>query len=578
MTVEIKQIIIIDDEEDYRNLIVRKLHRFFPIAVFDEIDPRTNDMPDENYCWDKIDLIILDYDFGLKYTGLDWFKKFQPEEMPATILMTARGSEEIAVKAIKIGVDDYIVKGHVNDKELIKTINECISKKTQEKIKISLFTNKSIVFNKALFIKKLQTITNEKDTKNNLLLISPTAYQQIGEEKGINYQESYIRHVTDCIYGYITSNNIVSNIFIYREAYIAVILETGAYEKHIKAICELLEKENFTTDRRKYLCSVNVGVISPQYFEENKLEKTDYELLSIALALCKSAKADKERKIYNYADINVEKVESVKGNLYAVERTQDFDVKKAVADGRISANYQPWVYILPDDKVNVKGIYDVRVEFIDIRGKIIVQQKLSQILDNTFAGRIVDRWVLKNTISRLTEFTKKDDKQVDIKLTVKITLSTIADPEFILWFRDLLIEQNLPKDCLIIEMEALQFMKETELYINFIKKIKRKFNIKFILSGVPKVDTYYQIREIHIFDYVKLNIKDLTFGSPRDLLDDLIRIIKDDGAKLIAVNISDASTLAFATDFEVDYVEGYLIGKPYVDLISDSNGDLYYVA
>lgn len=86
-------------------------------------------MPDENYCWDDIDLIILDYDFGLEYTGLDWFKRFRPEEIPATILMTAHGSEEIASTSIKIGIDDYIVKGRTNDDKLIETINECVSGK-----------------------------------------------------------------------------------------------------------------------------------------------------------------------------------------------------------------------------------------------------------------------------------------------------------------------------------------------------------------------------------------------------------------------------------------------------------------
>ena len=90
---------------------------------------RIDDMPDENYCWDDIDLIILDYDFGLEYTGLDWFKRFRPEEIPATILMTAHGSEEIASTSIKIGIDDYIVKGRTNDEKLIETINECVSGK-----------------------------------------------------------------------------------------------------------------------------------------------------------------------------------------------------------------------------------------------------------------------------------------------------------------------------------------------------------------------------------------------------------------------------------------------------------------
>ena len=121
-------------------------------------------------------------------------------------------------------------------------------------------------------------------------------------------------------------------------------------------------------------------------------------------------------------------------------------------------------------------------------------------------------------------------------------------------------------------------MRDTDLCNNLIEEIGREYDIKFILSGVSQIDIYYQIREIHIFDYVKLNIKDLTFGSPRAPLQDLIRKIKNDGAKIIAVNVADAETLAFSTEFEVDYIHGYLVGKPYIDVISDGNGDLYYVA
>ncbi len=53
--------------------------------------------------------------------------------------------------------------------------------------------------------------------------------------------------------------------------------------------------------------------------------------------------------------------------------------------------------------------------------------------------------------------------------------------------------------------------------------------------------------------------------------------IKYDGASIVAVNVADAETLTFATEFRVDYVHGYLIGKPYIDVISDSDGDLYCV-
>jgi len=578
MTVEIKKIVVIDDDVDYRNLVIKKLQRFFPDTSFDEYDPNTDDMPDENYCWDNIDLIILDYDFGLDYTGLDWFKRFKPEEMPATILMTAHGSEEIASKSIKIGIDDYIVKGRMNDNKLIETINECVSKKKQERIKISALTNKSIIFNKSDFIKKLQLITNEKDTKNNLLLINPVAYQQIGKEQGINHQGSYIKYVTDCIHEYIISNDIISNIFIYREEYIAIIFETDACEKHINAICELLDKENYTAGAKNYSCSVNVGVISPHHFEEGEFDKTDYELLSIALALCKSAKFDKEKNIYSYGDINLKDVEPLYDSQQVVNYVQNFDIESAVTDGRITANYQPWVYILSDNKANVKDTYDVRIEFIDIQGNKIPQQQLLQIMNNAFARRIVDRWVLKHTVKQLKSFSKRDDEQVNLRLTIKITLSTIADQEFIPWLRNILTAINLQKGCLLFEIEALQFIRDPELCKNLIDDVCHEFDIKFILSGVSQIATYYHTREIHIFDYVKLNIKDLTLGEPRAPLESLITKIKFDGAKIIAVNVADAEALSFATEFEVDYVHGYLVGKPYVDVISDGTGDLYYVA
>ncbi|MCK5432986.1 MAG: response regulator, partial [Gammaproteobacteria bacterium] len=329
---EIEQILIIDDDEDYRNLTVRRLSRSFPNVSIKEIDPVNNEMPDKHFCWDNIDLIILDYDFGLDYTGLDWVKIFNTKELPATILMTAQGNEEVATKAIKIGIDDYIVKEHFHEKELMELIKKCVLNKKNRKTIISDIKNKSIVFNKSNFIQKLQLITNEKDTTNNLLLISPEAYQQIGAKKGIRHQDSYMRYVTDWIYAYMTLNNITSNIFVYREEYIAVIIETYRCEKHVKAICEQLNTEKYAIGTEKYPCSINMGVISPQHFEENEFNRTDYELLSIALILCNAAKSDEENQVCNYGDIDVEDAEIIDGDHDIAKISIDFDIKRAVAD------------------------------------------------------------------------------------------------------------------------------------------------------------------------------------------------------------------------------------------------------
>lgn len=576
MNIEINRSLIIDDDEDYRNLIVRKLSRSFPGIIINEVDPLSDEMPNESFCWDNIDFIILDYNLRLDYTGLDWFKRFKSEDLPATILLTAQGSEELAVKAMKLGIDDYIVKEHFDNEKLAASIRECVLKKYEERRKMHELTKQSNVFNKSNFIHKLRLITDKKDTNHHLLLINPVSYQQIGQQKGINHQDNYIKYISDRVHTYLSSKNISYNIFIYREEYVAVILEASSCKRYLDDICKLLQNETYTIGQIKYSCSVNIGVISPHALEAKELDKSDFELLSIALVLCNSVKSDKKTQICSYGDINMEENLPAGGAHSFSKSLQTFNIESAIKDGRVSANYQPWVYILSDDKAGVKNIYDVRIEFIDTKGNIISQNILIKLLDDAYARRIVDKWVIRNAVSLLKEFSKIKGKN-NIRLAVKISLSSFTDPQFIPWLRELLIETNLRNICLLIEIDAAQLIRNPNDHEHLIETIGVEFQIKFILSGVFDIDTYYQARKIHTFDYVKLNINNLTYGVPRDPLSKLVNDIKRDNAKIVAINVSNAEMLAMATEFDVEYMHGYLIGKPNIDVISDSEGDLYCV-
>lgn len=576
MNPEIGQSLIIDDDEDYRVLISRKLSRAFPGIVINEIDPLTDNLPDESYNWDDIDFILLDYQLGLEITGLDWFKNFKPGSLPATILLTAKGSEELAVKAMKLGIDDYIVKEHFDNERLKESIRECVTHKQQEKARLDDLARQTEVFNKSTFIQRLKLITDRKSTNNHLFLINPEAYQQIGNQKGINHQDSYIKFISETIHDYLVSKKIFHNIFIYREEYIAVILQVKSYTKCLNDIIELLKNKKYVIGNMKYSCSISAGVISPQTFEAKELNKSDFELLSIALVLCNSVKADQKNRVCNYGDINIKEPGTTGGTSNFSEVLQAFNIEDAISDGRVIANYQPWIYVQSDISKNIKNIYDVRIEFIDTKGHTISQNILIKLLDNPYAKRMVDKWTLRNTASLLKELSKTDDKG-KIKLTVKITLNSFTDPSFIPWLRTLLTEADLPNDCLLIEADAGQILRSPSDFLLLVNTVGVEFKIKFILSGIYEIETYYQLSDLHTFDYVKLNISQLTHGLPRGPLRKLINDIKFDGSEIVAINISDASMLMMANEFDVDYMHGYLIGRPNTDVIADSDGDLYCV-
>ncbi|MEA1928823.1 MAG: response regulator [Candidatus Auribacterota bacterium] len=101
-----KKILIIDDEKQIRELLSQ---------YFDRLDFSVRTVSSGEKALEKVDtfipnIILLDYMMP-GVSGLDLFpaiKKRYP--FAKVIILTGRGSEEIAVKALKMGVDDYITK------------------------------------------------------------------------------------------------------------------------------------------------------------------------------------------------------------------------------------------------------------------------------------------------------------------------------------------------------------------------------------------------------------------------------------------------------------------------------------
>jgi PAS domain S-box-containing protein len=102
------RILLIDDNPDDRALVIRELHRTFSEVITEEI---TNQKQFNSVLNQSCpDLVITD--FQLRWTdGLVVLRtlKTQWPDLPI-IMFTGTGSEEIAVEAMKAGLDDYVLK------------------------------------------------------------------------------------------------------------------------------------------------------------------------------------------------------------------------------------------------------------------------------------------------------------------------------------------------------------------------------------------------------------------------------------------------------------------------------------
>jgi PAS domain S-box-containing protein len=105
--------VLIDDNPDDRALVIRELRREFPGLEAQEItDPSS--FAEALQC-EGVDLAITDYQLGWS-DGLAVLRKVKSRWPDCPVIMfTGSGCEEVAVEAMKAGVDDYILKspGHL---------------------------------------------------------------------------------------------------------------------------------------------------------------------------------------------------------------------------------------------------------------------------------------------------------------------------------------------------------------------------------------------------------------------------------------------------------------------------------
>lgn len=104
----ILRILLIDDNPDDRSLVIRELRREFPNLQVTQI------IEDQGFAQElengEFDVVITDYQ--LRWTnGLAVLRTIKSQRPHCPVIMfTATGSEEIAVEAMKAGLNDYVLK------------------------------------------------------------------------------------------------------------------------------------------------------------------------------------------------------------------------------------------------------------------------------------------------------------------------------------------------------------------------------------------------------------------------------------------------------------------------------------
>jgi len=194
----LKNILIIDDDQDFRTLLKSLLLKSFPDVEIHEYDPIEKGEPEEGFDWSMFDVLILDHYLCIHgLTGLDLFEKHQNKsDFPLTIMLTGAGNEELVIRAFKAGINDYIRKDKLSAAVLYEVINKAHGEylerqNTQHELQAAenqIQEGRSKLEDEVAKVNsKLESIEEEKrlqqDAKEEIYRMSGEAVEQIQKER-----------------------------------------------------------------------------------------------------------------------------------------------------------------------------------------------------------------------------------------------------------------------------------------------------------------------------------------------------------------------------------------------------------
>lgn len=340
------------------------------------------------------------------------------------------------------------------------------------------------------------------------------------------------------------------------------ILLEGVNQKQAMDLAELLrirvDEQHFVTGDKSYHVSASVGIAM---LERSEAISRPSEIISHAHQACYVAKSQGRNKIHLF-DKRDTATHKLRDDVHWVPI-----IREALSLNRFVLYFQPIVR-LSDGEVSH---YEVLLRMKGEGGTLIGPDQFIPVAERMGLIHNLDMWVIENAIDFLAGL-----PETDSKTSLAINLSTYA-------FQDVailpLIKQKL--ETTWVSASRLTFeITETAAINNFDKTRElvariRALGCHFALDDFGAGFSSFNYVKNFPVDYLKIDgqfIQNLVSDeTDQVLVKAMIDIAKSLGKKTIAEYVENIETAALLKDFGIDYIQGYLLGKPSSEILGSGS-------
>lgn len=244
-------------------------------------------------------------------------------------------------------------------------------------------------------------------------------------------------------------------------------------------------------------------------------------------------------------------------------------IQKAIEEDR----FEPWFQPILDLKGGGIHHYEALARIREGNGNILMPSAFIETAERFGLIGTIDRIIIQKVMKREAEANRNG---LSCSFGVNLSGKDMGDEELLFFLKAKILETKANPDHLIFEVTETAAVSSLDRAVKFIKALK-DMGCHFSLDdfGVGFTSFVY-LREMGV-DYIKIDgffIRKLN-ENPHDQL--FVRamtdVAKGMGIKTIAEFVENTETIRLLREFDVDYAQGYAIGKPapWEEIIKTSN-------
>ena len=498
-----------------------------------------------------IDAVVLDLDLP-DSLGLDGLKAMRAAATSVPIIvLTGLSDLKLAGEALKHGAGDYLEKGEIQPRSLLRSIRYAIERKKSETELVRLARTDSLtgLLNRRAFFEELEAAlihSRRTELPCAVILFDVDRFKEINDVFGHRTGDHVLLEVTRHLQEQLRETDSIARIGGDEFAVLATNLRSAGSameiaEKISRAVASIVELDDMRLE-----VSISIGIsIFP-----NDDSGADVLVSHADLAMYKS-KASKKGSI-NFFDARMDAVVKAR---HALKRSMPDDI----ISGRFYLLFQPIVDAGSRRMIGAEGLARWR----DLDNKIIAPTEFIPIAEESGSIAILGNRLIEEACGQIRSWAEMQKALVPISMNISAV--QCRDPGFAARLISTMERLEVPSRLINIEMTESTIFK----------------NLDVIQKNLDLIKTYGS--GVHIDDfgtgYSSLSLlRDLPLSAVKIDRSFVRDVGKDAGAELIIQAVVDlASKLGFQTiaegveteeqvgllrDMGVDGLQGFYFSKP----------------